>query len=107
MKIDEKIISELKRYNSINKYITEQDAALPPPPSDEVPPPSGEATMPDMTATPPPVPDTTTGTTTVDVANDPDVEKIGDDKKEDKEELDDTTNPDAGSCVDVLFTNPR
>ena len=87
MKIDEKIISELKRYNSINKYITEQDAALPPPPSDEVPPPSGEATMPDMTATPPPVPDTTTGTTTVDIANDPDVEKIGDEKKEDKEEL--------------------
>ena len=89
MKIDERIISELKRYNSINKYITEQDAALPPPPSGDIPPPPGDlgAAPPDMTATPPPAPDTTTGTTAVDVANDPDVEKIGDEKKEDKEEL--------------------
>jgi len=86
MKIDERIISELKRYNSINNYITEQDAALPPPPSGDIPPPPGDlgAAPPDMTATPPPAPDTTTGTTTVDIANDPDVEKIGDENKEDK-----------------------
>ena len=32
MKLDEKILNEIARYNSINKYIMEQD--VPPPPAD-------------------------------------------------------------------------
>ena len=40
MKIDIKILEELKRYNSINSYINEQDAALPPNP--DAPAPTGE-----------------------------------------------------------------
>ena len=42
MKIDQKIIDELKRYNSINKYIKEQAE----PPAEEpldIPPPPGDA----------------------------------------------------------------
>lgn len=86
MKIDDKIISELKRYNSINKYITEQDATLPPPPDDAPPVDAGLAPPPaDMGATPPPAP--VTGGTTVDIESDPDVEKIGDEKDGNKEEL--------------------
>lgn len=86
MKIDDKIISELKRYNSINKYITEQDATLPPPPDDAPPVDAGLTPPPaDMAATPPPAP--VTGGTTVDIESDPDVEKIGDEKDGNKEEL--------------------
>ena len=86
MKIDDKIISELKRYNSINKYITEQDATLPPPPVDAPPVDAGLTPPPaDMGATPPPAP--VTGGTTVDIESDPDVEKIGDEKDGNKEEL--------------------
>jgi hypothetical protein len=70
--IDQKIIEELKRYNSINNYIMEQDAALPPTPEElpagEVGTEAGE----DLGVTPPVEP------ATVDVESDPDVEKIGD-----------------------------
>lgn len=91
MGIDKKILEEIKRYNSINRYISEQDAALPPPPGEDplaapaaptdVPP------APDAGMTPPPAP--TTGTT-VDVETDPDVEKVGDEKekKSEVEEID-------------------
>ena len=98
MSIDKKILSEIQRYKSINRYISEQavepapndlgalapDAgATPPPPPSEVgaippPPPGGEAEGPGGPPTP------------VDIDNDPDVEKIDDDgdseeKKDDKE----------------------
>ena len=70
--IDQKIIEELKRYNSINNYIMEQDAALPPTPEElpagEVGTEAGE----NLGVTPPVEP------ATVDVESDPDVEKIGD-----------------------------
>ena len=70
--IDQKIIEELKRYNSINNYIMEQEAALPPTPEElpagEVGTEAGE----DLGVTPPVEP------ATVDVESDPDVEKIGD-----------------------------
>ncbi len=53
MSIDRKIISEIERYRSINKYIMEQDAAAipPPPPGGEdlgalAPPPGGIADAP-------------------------------------------------------------
>lgn len=85
MAIDKKIIKELNRYNSINKYITEQEATLPPPPAGDVPvtPEMGPAPAPEMGATPPTPP--VTGATPVDIATDPDVEKVGEEKDKVKE----------------------
>ena len=92
-KIDEKILNEISRYKSINNYILEQDAELPPPPdAGAVPPPAGEvgAPPPDAGAIPPPdagTPPPPTGAEpqTVDVETDPDVEKVGDEKEKTKE----------------------
>jgi hypothetical protein len=75
MRVDEKILEELKRYNQINRYITEQEA-LDAPPVDPLagadpaagavpPPPGGVAPAPPAEPTP------------IDPATDPDVEKIG------------------------------
>jgi hypothetical protein len=99
-KVNENILSEISRYREINKYIVEQDATLPPPPAEgELPPPpadaAGEVPPADMGMTPPPAdagmvppPAAPTGETqTVDVAADPDVEKLGDEKDK-TEELD-------------------
>jgi len=86
MAISQTIIEELRRYNKINNYITEQETGLPP-----VPPPPGAVTgdAPDDGALPPP-PDagTDAASTTpptaepVDITNDPDVEKVGDESSE-------------------------
>ena len=98
MSIDRKILSEIQRYKSINKYIMEQEVdpadaavgalapepgAAPPPPPAEAgavppPPPGGDAAAPGGAPTP------------IDVENDPDVEKIDDEgaseeKKDDSE----------------------
>ncbi len=77
MKLEQKILEEIKRYNSINQYIMEQDvppaepplpepagadAALPPPPGGDVPP-------------PPAAPEA--GPTPIDTATDPEVEEVG------------------------------
>lgn len=93
MNIDKKILSEIERYWSINKYITEQVAGeeAPPPPDEGselgavAPPPgvTGQATP------PPPEPNPTEP---IDVENDEDVEKIDDEGQseeggEDTEEL--------------------
>ena len=91
MAIDKKILSEIERYKSINKYIMEQDAPPPPPP-----PPGG-----DLGAVPPPAPETgatpppAAGAepTPIDVEADDEVEKIdekgkSEEGKEDSEELD-------------------
>ena len=82
MRIDEKILNEIARYNSINQYITEQDVppvdpaaagAPPPPPADPAaaggapPPPADPAAAGAPPAAPIPV----------DVASDPDVEELG------------------------------
>lgn len=80
MRIDSKILEELSRYNSINKYITEQEATLPPAPGEEAAlPPAGEVSVPAPAA--PEVP-----AQPVDVESDPEVEKIGE-KDKGKEEL--------------------
>ena len=86
MKIDIKILEELKRYNSINSYISEQDAALPPNPG--APAPTGEE-LPLLPPAPetPPTGDASTPPVPVDVKNDPDVEKLDGDSDK-KEELD-------------------
>jgi hypothetical protein len=85
MSLDKKILSEIQRYRSINNYISEQvgedlaplapeaGAAPPPPPADAL-------------ATPPPPPGAPAAApggapTSIDVENDPDVEKIDDDGK--------------------------
>ena len=79
MSLDKKILSEIKRYRSIDKYIVEQAGedlgALAPEAGAVPPPPPSEAT-----ATPPPPPGDV-APTPVDVENDPDVEKIDDDGK--------------------------
>jgi hypothetical protein len=86
MKIDIKILEELKRYNSINSYISEQDAALPPNPG--APAPTGEE-LPLLPPAPetPPTGEASTTPVPVDVKNDPDVEKLDGDSDK-KEELD-------------------
>lgn len=66
MKIDERIIRELNRYNSINNYIFEQEAEIPAP-EGEVPAPEGGL---------PPVGPMTSEPTPVVPEMDPDVEKI-------------------------------
>jgi hypothetical protein len=119
MNIDKKILSEIQRYNSINKYITEQAAepapddlgALAPEAGATPPPPPAEAG-----AVPPPPP--TGEATPIDVDADPDVEKIDDDGKSDEnknnksgdsEELDITdlvtTQKDTQSKQDEYFEN--
>ena len=96
MSIDEKILNEIKRYNSINKYISEQE--VPPPPADPaldpaadpaagaVPPPPGEAPVDPAAPAPPAAPEGEA--TPVDVATDPDVEEIGAEGEGEVEELD-------------------
>lgn len=76
MSLDKKILSEIDRYRSINKYILEQAVEPPaPPPVDAgVPPAAPPAPPADAAPTP-------TGTEPIDVENDPDVEKIDDDGK--------------------------
>jgi type IV secretory pathway VirB10-like protein len=88
MSLDKKIIDEIQRYKNINKYIMEQDAPLPPDPTaglGAIAPP-----VPDAGAGAPPPPAPTTPQP-IDIANDPDVEKIDDDgepeeKKDDSNE---------------------
>jgi hypothetical protein len=86
MAIDKKILSEIERYRSINQYITEQaapepadlDALMAPAPGEIAPPPAtGEVAPPEM-AQP----------AVIDVANDPDVEKV--DEKGETEEKTET-----------------
>jgi hypothetical protein len=86
MSLDKKILSEIERYNQINKYITEQ-AVPPPPPADAaagaVPPPppapGGAVPSPPGGEIPGAVPQP------IDVENDPDVEKIDDEGKSEEE----------------------
>jgi molecular chaperone GrpE (heat shock protein) len=82
MSLDKKILSEIKRYQSINKYISEQEAPLPPIPGAE------DAVADEVTAAIPPtgagegapaapeVPAAPAGHEKIDIENDPDVEKL-------------------------------
>lgn len=100
MSIDKKILEEIHRYKSINRYITEQEAELPPPPGDPAAAAPADAGIPPADMGAPPVDPAAAGATPadaaagatpppapVDTATDPDVEKIGG-KEEDKKELD-------------------
>jgi len=93
MSLDKKIIKEIQRYRSIDKYIMEQALDAAPPPPDPAaglgaiaPPPAPDAGA----ATPPAAPDVPATPQPIDVANDPDVEKIDDDG--DSEEKKDDSN---------------
>ena len=112
MSIDKKILEELNRYNSINKYIVEQDelaGGLPPAPEGDVPPAPEDAA-----AGAPPAPLTPEPPAPIDVESDPDVEKIDSEGKgeesesdEDSEELDITelvtSQKDMGQKQDQYF----
>lgn len=107
MSIDKKILSELDRYNQINKYIMEQAdlGALAPPPADPnaAPPPAPAA------AAPPPPPAGAAEPQKIDVETDPDVEKIDDDGKSEEtgkdesgtEELDITDLVDSQKSIEA------
>ena len=90
-KIDNRILEEIARYNSINNYIVEQDATLPPPPGEDpnaLPPAPGPV---DPNAVPP-APAAPAGPQPVDLENDPDVEKVGEGDSEGKTEEMDITD---------------
>jgi len=99
MAIDERILKELNRYNSINKYIMEQ--AEPPIPEDPAALPADPAALPADPAAAPPADPAVAGAVPpppappadesqpIDPATDPDVEEIGGEgNDEDVEELD-------------------
>ena len=92
-KIDNRILEEIARYNSINNYIVEQDATLPPPPGDpNALPPEGGAPAPVDPNAAPPAPAAPAGPQPVDLENDPDVEKVGEGDSEGKTEEMDITD---------------
>lgn len=116
MKIDIKILEELKRYNSINNYIMEQDApppadptAVPPPADPAAPPapPSAEAPPTGAPAAAGPA-GITKPAEPVDTEKDPDVEKVSK-KDENKKEIDVTelvnSNKSVGEKQDEYFQN--
>jgi hypothetical protein len=114
MSLDKKILSEIDRYRSINKYITEQAEEIPATPEEDLgalaplpgdagagapPPPAG--------AVPPPAP-AAPDSGPLDIENDPDVEKIDDegnseegDKGSDSEELDITELVDSQKSIET------
>ena len=86
MNLDKKIIAEIEKFNKVNKYIMEQDAAAAPAvPEDPAALPDVPAPVEDPAAAAPPV---DTPAEKIDVETDPDVEKIDD--KGDSEEGDGT-----------------
>jgi len=107
MSIDKKILSELDRYNQINRYIMEQAdlGALAPPPAD----PNAALTPAPAAAVPPPPPGGAAEPQKIDVETDPDVEKIdGDGKSEETgkdesgtEELDITDLVDSQKSIEA------
>jgi hypothetical protein len=123
MSLDKKILSEIDRYRSINKYITEQAEELPPAPGEDLgalAPAPGDAGAPpppsDAAAVSPPAPEAPTSGP-LDVENDPDVEKLDDegnseetsDEEGDSEELDITELVDSQKTIqtkqDEYFEN--
>jgi hypothetical protein len=82
-KIDSRIIEEIARYNSINQYIVEQEATLPPPPGEDpnALPPADPAAAPPVDpnlASQVPAPPVAEP---IDASNDPDVEKLSGDSQ--------------------------
>jgi len=76
MAIDKKILEEINRYKSINKYILEQGELTPPADLGATPPPVGGGVPPPPAAPAVPTPQP------VDIKNDPDVEEVGNETEE-------------------------
>jgi hypothetical protein len=97
MGIDNKIIQEIKRHNSINKYIMEQDALGDVPPADPTAAPAPDAAAPEVDptlATPPASPEV------IDTATDTEVEKI--DNVGNTEESDDESGSEELDITDLV-----
>ena len=123
MRIDDKILKEIARYNSINKYIMEQDIPAPPADAGAIPPPPADAAAPVDPAADPaaagadpaaPTPPAAPGAEgePVDVAADPDVEEVpaeGEEGEGETEELDITDLVDSQKTIadkqEEYFTN--
>jgi len=125
MNIDDKILKEIARYNSIKKYIMEQDIPAPPADAGAIPPPPADAAAPvdpaadpaaagvDPAApTPPAAPGAEGEAAPVDVAADPDVEEVpaeGEEGEGETEELDITDLVDSQKTIadkqEEYFTN--
>jgi hypothetical protein len=91
-RIDKTILEEISRYKNINNYIFEQDAMAPAPEGNVPPAPDAGALPPapdaGMDTTPPPP-----TAEPIDVASDPDVEKVGEEENESEElEITDLVN---------------
>ena len=85
MSIDKKILEEITRFNSINRYITEQE--LPPPPAEDPladPLAAGAPPADPLAAGAPPTPPAGEVPQPVDIATDPEVEKVGEEGKDSK-----------------------
>jgi len=104
MSLDKKILSEIERYNKINKYILEQAATEPLPGEEPTAaiglPPAPEAGAPTAPATPeaPAAPEVPTPEP-LDVDSDPDVEKIDDEGKSEEEAKEETEELDVTELV--------
>jgi hypothetical protein len=85
-KVDNRILEEINRYNSINSYIVEQDATLPPPPVGDL---GAVPVDPNVVA---PAPAAPAGPQPVDLAIDTEVEKIGEEGSAGKTEEMDITD---------------
>ncbi len=102
MSVEKKILEEIKRFNSINRYINEQELPPPPaedpladpaaagaPPADPLADPAAAGAPPadPLAAGAPPAPEAPTGDIPqpVDIENDPDVEKVGEENGDTKE----------------------
>jgi hypothetical protein len=96
MAISETIIEELRRYNKINNYITEQETGLPPAPEGDIPPAPDAGALPpapDAGAPAAGAPEADATPQPIDVASDPDVEKVGEEDNESEElEITDLVN---------------
>ena len=125
MSIDDKILKEIARYNSINKYIMEQDIPAPPADPAAIPPPPADAAAPADPAadpaaagvdpaapTPPAAPGAEGEAAPIDVEADPDVEEVpaeGEEGEGETEELDITDLVDSQKTIadkqEEYFTN--
>jgi hypothetical protein len=105
MGIDKKILSEIRRYNSINKYVMEQAAEPAPDDLGALAPEAGATPPPppaDAGAVPPPPP--TGEATPIDVDADPDVEKIDDDGKSDEDTDNKSSESEELDITDLVTT---
>ena len=103
MRVDEKILEELRRYNQINRYIVEQEALDVPPPADVPPADPLAGADPAAGAVPPPpegvAPTPPAEPTPIDPATDPDVEKIGPEGESEEKEGEGTEELDITDLV--------